>query len=186
MTEPFPRVRWRHKGYHRGQVEAFLNQVEVSLSGALPSMSSTEIRQAGFEMVHGGYDASAVDRALDEFEERVLALQDVGGGRRGRVDTAGEVEYLTDELTAPYMKRFRRVSALRRGYDVDSVDDMLDRVVAAFRGDAALTVDEVRGSRFPPRRGGYDEDAVDETLDRVIELLLMLKHEAARQQDAQP
>ncbi len=186
MTEFFPRVPWRHKGYHRGQVEAFLNGVEVSLSGALPSMSSTDIRQAGFEMVHGGYDATVVDRALDELEERILTLQSRGGGRRGRVDTAGEVGYLTGELTAPYMKRFPRVAALRRGYDVDSVDEMLDRVVGALGGDAAITVDHVRSIRFPPRRGGYDEDAVDETLDRVIELMLVLKHEAARQQDAQP
>ena len=167
------------KGYHRHQVDAFLNQVEVSLSGVFPAPTAAQIRQAGFEMVHGGYDTQAVDAALDQLEERVLVRQGATGGRRGRVDVAGEAAFLREELAAPYMKRFPRASALRRGYDVDDVDEFLDLVLAALDGTATLTVEDVRSAPFRPRRGGYAEDAVDDTLDRVVELML-LQAESAR------
>ena len=186
MSSRFPRVSRLRRGYHRRQVDAFLNHIEVSLSGVFPPPSAVEIRQAGFELVHGGYDTEAVDAALDQLEERVLARQEMSSGRRGRVDIPGEAEFVKGELTAPYMKRFPRAGALHRGYDVDDVDEFLDRVVTALDGGPAVTADEVRAAPFRPRRGGYAEDAVDETLDRVVELLLVLGHERSAHKDAGP
>lgn len=173
----FPRAGWLHKGYHRRQVDHFINHVEVSLSGVFPVPTAAEVRQAGFEMVHNGYDTVAVDEALDALEERVLTAQRALAGRRGKVDPAGEAEFLKGELLAPYMQRFPRAGALRRGYDVDDVDDFVDRVVASLDGQRVLTVEEVREAPFRPRRGGYREDAVDEMLDRVVELLLVVRRE---------
>ena len=169
----FPRVSRLHKGYHRRQVDQFVNNVEVSLSGMIPMPTATDVRRAGFELRRGGYRTQDVDEALDALEARVLAVQQLSAGRRGRPDPAGEAAVLREELSATYMHRFDRASSWRRGYDVDDVDDFVDRVVVALDGGAALTVDDVRGVVFRPRRGGYREAAVDDALDRVVEHLML-------------
>lgn len=182
----FPRVGRLRKGYHPRQVDVFLNHVEVSFSGLFPMPTATEVRQVGFEMVRHGYDTAAVDIALDALEERVLAAQSLSAGRRGRLDPASEAEVLKGELSAPYMKRFPRTGSLHRGYDVDDVDDFVDRVLAALSGDGRLTPEDVRSAPFRPRRGGYREDVVDETLDRVVEHLLLIRRQATGRPPAQP
>jgi DivIVA domain-containing protein len=190
----FPRSsRWR-RGYHRGQVDAFLAQVDLSLQGTLPPMAASDVRQAGFELVRHGYAVAAVDAHLDELEERVLVVEGATSGRRGRTDQDSDVHFLRDQLDKPHMRRFPRSHMLRRGYDLDQVDELVDRVLARL-GDAGrdnagrdnagrdnagrdnepvgLTVEDVRAAGFKSRRGGYAEQPVDETLDRVVELLLV-------------
>lgn len=179
MTDRFPRVRRWRRGYHRRQVEVFFNQVEVALSGVLPPPSAAEIRRVGFELVHGGYDTAVVDAALDSLEERAVAIGHRLSGRRGRIDTAGEVAFLREEMSAAYMKRLPRAGTLHRGYHVDEVDDFLDQVLKTLDGQGSLTVDKVRTMAFRPRLGGYAEEAVDDLLDRVVELLLLLRQERA-------
>jgi len=90
----FPRVSRLHKGYHCRQVDAFLDHVEVSLGGVFPPPTASEVRQAGFELVRGGYAVAEVDEYLDALEERVLVAQGRLAGRRGRSDPAGEAEFL--------------------------------------------------------------------------------------------
>jgi DivIVA domain-containing protein len=176
----FPRGSRFRKGYHRHQVDQFVNNVEVSLSGMIPMPTATDIRRAGFELRRGGYQTLAVDHALDALEERVLAVQRMSAGRRGRPDPAGDAAVLRDELSAAYMHRFDRVSGWRRGYDMDDVDDFVDRVLSALDGAVELTVDQVRAVVFRPRRGGYREQSVDDALDRVVEhLMLHSKQEGA-------
>ena len=184
----FTRVGRLHKGYHWRQVDAFLDHVEVSLGGVFPPPTASEVRQAGFELVRGGYAVVEVDEYLDALEERVLVAQGRQAGRRGRADPAGEAEFLKAELTGPYMKRFPRASTLRRGYQVDDVDDFVDRVVGALAGTGAVSVEDVRHVPFRPRRGGYREDAVDDAMDRVVEYLLLVRREgtAPEQQEARP
>ncbi len=111
----FTRVSRLHKGYHCRQVDAFLDHVEVSLGGVFPPPTASEVRQAGFELVRGGYAVVEVDEYLDALEERVLVAQGRLAGRRGRSDPAGEAEFLKTELTGPYMNRFALASFLRRG-----------------------------------------------------------------------
>jgi len=182
--ERFPRTGRLHKGYHRKQVDHFLNHVELALSGAMPPPTAAEVREAGFELVRGGYVTSDVDHALDALEERVLDAQTAG--RRGRSDPASEVAFLRGELSAPYMQRFPRARGFRRGYDIDDVDTFIDQVIAALDvtdpaahgpGSSRVSVDVVRSAPFRSRRGGYREDAVDQMLDRVVELLLVLRQE---------
>ncbi|HSR22190.1 MAG TPA: DivIVA domain-containing protein [Candidatus Eisenbacteria bacterium] len=170
-TDRFPRVGRLRRGYHRRQVDRFIHRVEVSLQGVLPPVSAAEIRRAGFELVHGGYDVAAVDAALDQLEERSMTA--AAAGRRERFDPGSEAAALREEVAAPYMRRFPRAAALRRGYDIDAVDDFLDRIADALAGQQVLAVEQIRSAAFPPRRGGYDEDAVDELLDRVVELMLV-------------
>ena len=180
----FRRVSRFRRGYHRRQVDAFLQRIEVSLTGIFPPPTAAEVRQAGFELVHGGYDVAAVDAHLDALEERAMLVQSKKGGRRGRVDPGSEAAVLAKELTGPYMKRFPRAGALRRGYDVDDVDELVDRVLTALNGNAALslTVDDVRRAAFRPRRGGYREDAVDDAFDHVVEHLLLVQRSSPPQQ----
>ncbi len=186
----FRRVGLLHKGYHRRQVDAFLNHVEVSLSGVFPSPTASDVRQAGFELVRNGYDVGEVDDHLDALEEKVVAAQGVRGGRRGKVDPAADAAYLRELLDAPYMRRFPRARLLRRGYHVDDVDDFVDAIVAALDGDGSLTLDDVRQVPFRPKRGGYREDSVDDAMDRVIEHLLLVRRlggdPAPRRPDAGP
>jgi DivIVA domain-containing protein len=178
----FPRARRLHKGYHRRQVDAFLDHIDVALSGALPPPTAAEVRRAGFELVRRGYDTVAVDAALDALEERVLAAQDRAAGRRGKQDPAAEVAFLKEELSAPYMKRFPRAGSWRRGYDIDDVDDFVDKLVVGLEPTGSpVGVEDVRTVPFRPRRGGYREDAVDEMLDRVVELLLVLRTGSAQE-----
>ena len=184
----FTRVNRLHKGYHCRQVDAFLDHVEVSLGGVFPPPTASEVRQAGFELVRGGYAVVEVDEYLDALEERVLVVQGRMAGRRGRADPVGEADFLKAELTGPYMKRFPRAFTLRRGYHPDDVDDFVDRVVGALDGTDAVSVEDVRHVPFRPRRGGYREDAVDDAMDRVVEYLLLVRREgtAPEQQEARP
>ena len=184
----FTRMNRLHKGYHCRQVDAFLDHVEVSLGGVFPPPTASEVRQAGFELVRGGYAVVEVDEYLDALEERVLAAQGRLAGRRGRADPAGESDFLKAELTGPYMKRFPRAFTLRRGYHPDDVDDFVDRVVGALDGTDPVTAEDVRHVPFRPRRGGYREDAVDDAMDRVVEYLLLVRREgtAPEQQEARP
>jgi DivIVA domain-containing protein len=175
----FPRTaRWR-RGYHRRQVDAFLAKVESSLQGTPPPMAASDVRRAGFELVRHGYAVAAVDEHLDELEERVLIVEGATSGRRGRSDPGSDVQFLRDQLDKPQMRRFPRSRMWGRGYDLDQVDDLVDRILARFEtalqeNEAIeLTVEDVRTAGFKPRRGGYAEQAVDETLDRVVEVLLV-------------
>lgn len=178
----FRRVQGLAKGYHRNQVDTFLARVDLALQGALPTVTATEIRRAGFELVHRGYDIGEVDAALDEMELQAVLLA-ATRSRRGRLDPVAEAAFLRKELSGPYMRRFPRVHFPRRGYDIDDVDEFLDQVCAALDSavDSGVTqvgglaVADVRTVAFRPKRGGYAEDAVDENLDRVVEMLLLIQ-----------
>ncbi len=180
--ERFPRAPGLAKGYDRKQVDAFLIRADLALQGAVPTVTATEIRQAGFELVRRGYQVEAVDEVLDELELQAVLLA-AATSRRGRVDPVAEAAFLRKELSAPYMRRFPRLRFPRRGYDLDDVDEFIDRVCAALvtavesgaLSTGGLTVAEVRTVAFRPKRGGYAEDAVDETLDRVVEMMLLME-----------
>lgn len=187
MSHPrFRRVSRLRNGYHCRQVDAFLNHVEVSLGGVFPPPTASEVRQAGFELVHHGYDVELVDAYLDQLEEKVVVARGMTSGRRGRPDPESEAAYLREQLTAAYMKRFPRAGMLRRGYHVDDVDEFVDRVLGALDGQGSLTLDEVRGVPFRPKRGGYREDAVDDAMDRIIEHLLLVRRVGAPAPPPQP
>lgn len=182
----FPRVSGLARGYDRKQVEAFLVRADLALNGAFPTLTAAEIRRAGFELVHRGYQIAPVDEVLDEMELQAVLLA-AATSRRGRLDPVAEAEYLRKELAAPYMRRFPRLRFPRRGYDIDDVDEFLDLVATALDAAIAsvaadvggLTVADVRTVAFRPKRGGYAEEAVDDTLDRVVEMMLLI--EAGRQ-----
>ncbi|MFD4401724.1 DivIVA domain-containing protein [Nocardia sp. NPDC058499] len=58
----------------------------------------------------------------------------------------------------------------RRGYRVDDVDDLLDRIAAALAGRSALSAEQLRGGFRPGGiwlNRGYHPDEVDDFLQRV-------------------
>ncbi|MDQ1624982.1 MAG: hypothetical protein QOJ49_480 [Actinomycetota bacterium] len=180
VEDRFPRARGLRRGYHRKQVDAFLARVELAVHAAQTSVSAAEIRQAGFDLVRRGYDIAAVDATLDSIEEQAIVLNAVAS-RRGRVDPAAETAFVRRELTAPYMQRFPRGRFWSRGYDIDEVDEFIDRICASIDSPGLETdpsLAEVRKVAFRARRGGYTEDAVDETLDRIVELMLLVRNRA--------
>jgi DivIVA domain-containing protein len=177
----FPRVRRVRRGYHCKQVETFFRQVQLAEAGGREALAPADVRHVGFELVRHGYTPGVVDARLDELEERLLVAQDSGGGgRRGRQNPTGDLEFLRAQLVTPYMRRFPRTGWLRRGYRLDDVDEFLDQVAGALAGDGTVTVDDVRRMAFRPKRGGYDESAVDDTLDRVVEVLIVLRRPAGQ------
>ena len=171
----FPRVRRLARGYAVRQVDGYLERVERALAGGRieTGTSAAAIRRAAFDLVRGGYDPAAVDAALDELEERALAVEaEIGAGPAGR-QLASEVGALRARADARRGARFPRTGWLRRGYQPEGVDALLDAIAAALDGTGGgLDADAVRRSVFRPRRGGYDEDSVDNYLDRVVDVLL--------------
>ena len=173
----FRRVGRLRKGYHCRQVDAFLNHVEVSLGGVFPPPTASEVRQAGFELVHHGYVVAAGRRPpRRSSRSRSLVAQGMTSGRRGKADPDSEAAFLREQLAAPYMQRFPRAGMLHRGYHVDDVDEFVDRVVGQHWTGRARSRSRTCGRcRSGRKRGGYREDAVDEAMDRVIEHLLLVR-----------
>lgn len=67
--------------------------------------------------------------------------------------------------------RFDHAPLGKRGYHEDQVDDFLDRVELALRGEAELTAQTVKEAEFDQGslvRRGYDEKQVDDFLEAVV------------------
>src|SRR3954469_19464519 len=75
---------------------------------------------------------------------------------------------LADEVRAV---RFRKAPIGRRGYDEEQVDDFLDRIEDALRGQSVMPLDELGETtigRSPRGKRGYRGEDVDTFLRRVI------------------
>ncbi|GAA3942574.1 DivIVA domain-containing protein [Pseudoclavibacter caeni] len=78
------------------------------------------------------------------------------------------------------MTVFERVPKRRRGYDIDQVDDLLERARVAYdTGGGDITAETVRTAAFDLVREGYDPKAVDAALDRLEEAFAMRERDEA-------
>ena len=170
----FPTVTGLTRGYHRGQVDAFLALVEDGLGGRGRSdaVSTSDIRRVGFDLVHGGYQVAAVDACLDELEERTLKLECDGPPRRNSRPSGDILSLLRSVLAAPRGARVTRCGPIRLGYLPGDVDAFLERLPRSLAEEGELTASDVRRKTFRARRGGYDEASVDDLLDQVVDALL--------------
>ena len=77
------------------------------------------------------------------------------------------------EIVAAIRSSLFATRGMRRGYDVEAVDDALDDLIARIdAGDPAEDIERfVLDLAFPSRLGGYDEVPVDDLLDHVIAAL---------------
>lgn len=182
MADTFPRANKIGKGYDVEQVEAFLTRARAAYedSGRGPAMTSWHVRTVGFDLVRGGYEVEAVDAALDRIEDAFARREKQRGEERA--GSAGwqnqlrtQEQSLRAQLARPDGQRFPRGSGLELTYDIEQVDELCERVEAAFASGRPMAPDAVRLAVFKSRRGarGYREAAVDAFLDRVVELLVV-------------
>jgi DivIVA domain-containing protein len=170
--QSFARVKGLGKGYDVAQVDAFLTR---ALGG---SVTSAQVRSAGFDLVRGGYEVDAVDSALDRLEDQLAASerrdeQASLGERRFVSQITSQAQVLRARLARPHGDRFARATSWASAYDVTDVDELCDLVADYFDGAQPLTIDRLRSAVFRARRGsrGYSEAAVDAFLDRVVAVM---------------
>ena len=178
---PFPDTHGREKGYDKAAVDAFLAEAREAFEAdpADASLTSADVRRAGFPLVRHGYVIGAVDAALGRIEdafaarEREQALNRAGA--RAWVGRSRDLgQEVLDRLSRPAGHRFARVGALRYGYRIDEVDIVADKLAAYLESGEPLTVEQVRTVAFRMQRGGYREAQVDAVLDAVVEVMLAI------------
>jgi DivIVA domain-containing protein len=181
-SAPFERVGRNEYGYNTRQVDQFLTTAREYYDSSHPDaepITSHQVRAMAFDPAKGGYDAQAVDAALDRLEdvfaqrERDKLIADKGEEawliQIGRISAV-----LRGRLHRPAGERFRRPSKKKaRSYNIDEVDALCDELLAYFENNRPLSVDVVRRAVFSEATGqdGYEETQVDAFLDRVVELM---------------
>jgi DivIVA domain-containing protein len=182
VADTFPRASKMGKGYDVEQVEAFLTRARAAYEdgGRGPAMTSWHVRTVGFDLVRGGYEVEAVDAALDRIEDAFARREKQRGEERAgssgwQNQLRTQEQSLRAQLARPDGQRFPRGSGLELTYDIEQVDELCERVEAAFASGRPMAPDAVRLAVFKSRRGarGYREAAVDAFLDRVVELLVV-------------
>jgi len=181
-TPGFPLTTGRVKGYQCKAVDAFLARARASFEGepdAAP-LTAADVRTVAFPLVRHGYVIASVDAALGRVEDafaaraRGAAISVAGGGSwvaRSRADAQG----VLDRITLPTGERFRRVLWPKRGYRVDEVDIVMDKLAAYLTDARPVTVEQVRSVAFRMRRHGYREAEVDALLDTVVDIMLAVE-----------
>lgn len=198
-TAMFATVARRRRGYHKGQVDAFVDAVRTTfLAGPEGSaLSSRTVRDAVFDVVRGGYEPEEVDAALDRFEDAFAQWERAGAAD---LPTREELTHarglIRGRLGRADGHRFRAPSGRRPGYRAADVDalcrdlrDWLDETGTGQRSfstslspsssgtaepdDEFEDIATIRDARFTADRGAdaYDAAQVDLFLDRVIEVL---------------
>lgn len=174
----FHKPRPGTRGYHEGQIDAFLDRIEATLRGR-DNLTAQEVQDAVFgESAPGtfGYDQEDVDTFLDlvvlMFETapppkappppaQLPQQQQRPQQRRPqppqrpqqrppaqRPAVAASVD--SPKLTAADVRNvaFHRPPRGRRGYQESQVDAFLDRIEATLRGQDNLTGKDIRDVRF--------------------------------------
>ena len=181
-SAPFQRVGRREYGYNIRQVDEFLTKARDfynSQGKGTKPITSRQVRAMAFDPAKGGYEAQAVDAALDRLED-VFAQRE----RDELIREKGEAAWLMPIGRTPAAPRgrphrepggrFRRPSKRRvPSYNVEDVDALCNELLGYFEHDKPLSVDVVRRAVFREARGdeGYEETQVDAFLDRVVELM---------------
>lgn len=181
----FPKAPKGQLGYDRDEVDRALRVARQRYdnfdngSGG-KRLTTSSIRLTAFTMRKGGYSAPHVDAALERLEDAVAVRE-----REERIERMGREEYLKQtkataravlkRLRRPDTEKFDRVSLLQRGYDVKEVDAFAAQLEQFLRGGSPLSLREVRGVAFTPRRRGYQEAQVDLVVDAVVDVMLAIR-----------
>lgn len=178
---PFARVGSKDYGYNVKQVDQFLSRARdfyTSEDTSEKALSSHEVRAISFDPAKGGYEAHAVDAALDRLEDVFVQRE-----RDKLIAAKGEDAWLLQigkiaavlrgRLHRSEGERFRRAKGRAISYSTVDVDALCVELVKYFEEDMPLSVDVIRRAVFAPAKGdaGYDEAQVDAFLDRVVELM---------------
>ncbi|WP_308198971.1 DivIVA domain-containing protein [Saccharothrix sp. S26] len=175
----FHKPRPGNRGYHEGEIDAFLDRIENTLAGR-DDLTAREVQDFEFSYAPPGqigYDEDDVDTFLDLV---VVTLERMPAPPSSFAPTpappAPPVRPRPGPGTRPLTARDVRTAAFgkpprgRRGYQESQVDKFLDRIENTLLGQDDLTAREVREVRFSRPmfgRRGYDETEVDAFLARV-------------------
>lgn len=183
MSTTFPANARGTRGYRRREVDIFLARARAAYdrdTDKVPEFSAEDLRQQSFTLVSRGYDAAAVDQALDRLEdafslrEREEALV-VMGQERWLANTRESAQVILDRLSRHEGARFKRAGRLSHGYSVPEVDRFTDLISDYFQHDQPLAVPDVRAVVFASERHGYSEAQVDRLLDDVVRVMLAVR-----------
>lgn len=181
-SSPFERVGRRNYGYNLLQVEQFLfraREYYTNPDGEAEAVTSGMVRAMAFDRARGGYEARAVDAAMDRLED-VFAQRERDHliGEQGEEAWLGRIgaasALLRGRLHRPAGERFRRPAKRNAtSYDTADVDALCADLLGYFEHNEPLSVDAVRRAVFGAVRGraGYEESQVDAYLDRVVDLM---------------
>jgi DivIVA domain-containing protein len=182
MTDLFPRTSTLRLGYTPEQVAEFFDEARVAYErpGSPDSeLSPLDVRRAAFDLKHHGYSTAAVDAALDRLELAFATrTRDIYIRANGKDEwmkrLAERAQALYPRLRRPAGERFEHPSALKQGYDVRQVDELMARITAFFDSASPLDADEIRAVVFRSKRGprAYDERTVDAFLARAVDILM--------------
>lgn len=198
-TTTIARVGKRKKGYDVHQVDAFLEQAHALYEADGIQLHRSDIQDASFDIVKGGYAIPEVDAALERLEQAVTDKQtqyDIA--QLGRVAWKAQTEAQFQELDRHAQRaegqRFAPAQPKTPSYDRKQVDRLIDRVLAKAEAelerisagssgrqgpeaDPTLTSQYVEDVSFTQRKGkhGYDERQVDYYLNACVNLLASLE-----------
>ena len=180
----FRTAKFLGKGYDRGQVEEFLEKARAAYegTGGPANFGAAQVRAQGFRVVRRGYKFSEVDAAMDRLESAFVARARadhvaVNGHKAWMNLVAEQATTLYPRLLRPAGQRFAHPQGRERGYRVEDVDVLLDRLVEYFDDNKPLTSKEIRDSVFAEAKGNraYLEGSVDAYLARAVEVLLAVE-----------
>lgn len=198
-TTTIARVGKHKKGYDVHQVDAFLEQAHALYEADGIQLHRSDIQDASFDIVKGGYAIPQVDAALERLEQAVTDKQtqyDIA--QLGRVAWKAQTEAQFQELDRHAQRaegqRFAPAQPKTPSYDRKQVDRLIDRVLAKAEAelerisagssgrqgpeaDPTLTSQYVEDVSFTQRKGkhGYDERQVDYYLNACVNLLASLE-----------
>ncbi|WP_371130821.1 DivIVA domain-containing protein [Arthrobacter sp. SDTb3-6] len=169
-------------GYNVKQVDVFLDRARAYFLNADSNglaITSQDVRTASFDPARGGYNAQAVDAAMDRIEDEfVLREKELlikGKGEKAWMLEIGKTaSLLRGRLHRPDGERFRRPTRKNvQSYNTADVDLLCRELLTYIEDNGELSVDVVRRAVFAPAKGaeGYEESQVDAFLDRVVELM---------------
>ncbi|MBS6274821.1 DivIVA domain-containing protein [Arcanobacterium urinimassiliense] len=200
MNETFEKVGRFRFGYHVKDVDNFFSAAKIAYAawkdadnpaddpadlnqdkaGENPVFDESNVRDAAFRWVRGGYRPDKVDAALDRLEgaflQRKRARVMLDEGESAWLEKIyAQATTLYPRMLRPAGMRFRDASG--KGYLKTDVDKLLDLIASYFDGKAQLKSEEVRKAVFRPARknNAYDESVVDVYLDRVIHVLMAVE-----------
>ncbi len=177
MSFTFPHAAAKKPGYSPEQVDEFVAKAREQFANEQAQLvSATDVRGTEFDLVHGGYDTTIVDNAMDKLEDtfatREIERQRLQGGEHSIADRlARVVDIVQGRTERPRRKRFSGTGLLLRGYSRKQVDALCEHIERHLVSGAAITLDDVRRIVFNAKRGGYVESQVDAFIDRVVEVL---------------
>ena len=180
MTRTFNTLSSIRSGYDPDQVDELFERARgVYESSSAGELSSTDIHNASFDLVRGGYATAEVDAALDRLEAAFVAKARAEfiathGQQAWMGQLAGQARTLYGRLARPAGERFEPAERGQFSYDIADVDALCNRLVGYFDRSEPVTSTEIRTATFRRRRGkdGYAEGPVDAFFTRAIEVLL--------------